>query len=403
VAANRHGKYYTDNRFSKLNGGLRARRHCAGLPVAVMKRRDAQRIHFMTTRAIPCVLMRGGTSRGPYFLASDLPSAPAERDRILIAAMGSGHELQVDGIGGGHPLTSKVAIVGPSKIPGADVDYLFAQVDVKSRKVDTSPNCGNMLAGVGPFAIEAGLIPAKDGHTTLTIYNVNTKKLIEARIETPGGRVRYDGDAAIDGVPGTAAPIHLAFLDAAGSKTGKLLPTGNPRDTIQGVEVSCIDAAMPVMAVKATDLGKTGYEMPAEFAADRVFMQRLESLRIEAGARMGIANAKDLVIPKPILVAPARHGGAFSGRYFMPHSCHNAFAITGTVAAATGAVTPGTVIADIAGTPKMPVDIVIEHPSGTIQTHLEQRGGMPAAYVVRTARRIFEGRILVELPDAGAS
>ncbi len=351
----------------------------------------------MTTRAIPCVLMRGGTSRGPYFLASDLPTDPLERDRLLVAAMGSGHELQVDGLGGGHPLTSKVAIVGRSKIPGADVDYLFAQVDVKNRKVDMSPNCGNMLAGVGPFAIEAGLIPAKTGHTSLTIYNVNTKKLIEARIETPGGRVRYDGSAAIDGVPGTAAPIHLAFLDAAGSKTGKLVPTGSARDVIQGIEVSCIDAAMPIMAVKAKDLGKTGYEMPADFAADKAFMQRLESLRIEAGARMGIANAKDLVIPKPVLVAPAKHGGAFTGRYFMPHSCHNAFAITGTVAAATGAVTPGTVIAEIAGTPKMPVDIVIEHPNGTITTRLEEREGTAVAYVVRTARRIFEGRVLVEM------
>jgi 2-methylaconitate cis-trans-isomerase PrpF len=355
----------------------------------------------MTTRSIPCVLMRGGTSRGPYFLATDLPADPAERDRVLIAVMGAGHELQVDGIGGGHPLTSKVAIVGRSRMPGADVDYLFAQVDVKNRKVDTSPNCGNMLAGIGPFAIEAGLVPANDGVTTVSIYNVNTKKMIEARIETPGGHVKYDGATAIDGVPGTAAPIHLAFLDAVGSKTGKLFPTGSPRDRIQGVEVSCIDAAMPIIAVKAADLGATGYESPTEFAADKAFMQRLEKLRIEAGVRMGIANARDLVIPKPVLVAPARFGGSFTGRYFMPHSLHNAFATTGAVAAATGAVTPGTVIAEVAGTPKMPVDIVIEHPSGTMQVRIEQRPGMsaPVAYIVRTARRIFEGRVLIEMPD----
>ena len=355
----------------------------------------------MSTRSIPCVLMRGGTSRGPYFLASDLPADPEERDRVLIGVMGAGHELQVDGIGGGHPLTSKVAIVSPSCVPGADVDYLFAQVSVRERRVDTSPNCGNMLAGVGPFAIEAGLVPARDGTSTVNIYNVNTKKLIEARIQTPGGHVQYDGQTAIDGVPGTAAPIHLAFLDAAGSKTGKLLPTGNARDRIQGVEISCIDAAMPIMVARAADLGMTGYESPAEFAANRAFMQRLESLRIEAGARMGIANAKDLVIPKPVLVAPARAGGTFAARYFMPHSCHNAFATTGAVAAGTGAVTPGTLIAEVAGTPKMPADIVIEHPSGTMQVRLEQRADQkaPVAYIVRTARRLFEGRVLVELPD----
>lgn len=355
----------------------------------------------MSTRSIPCVLMRGGTSRGPYFLATDLPADTAERDRVLIGAMGAGHELQVDGIGGGHPLTSKVAIVGRSKVPGADVDYLFAQVDVRNRKVDTSPNCGNMLAGVGPFALEAGLVPAKDGVSTVTIYNVNTRKIIEARIETPKGRVKYDGDAAIDGVPGTAAPIHLAFLDAAGSKTGKLLPTGNARDMIQGVAVSCIDAAMPIIAMHASDLGVTGYENAADYATNRSFMERLEKLRIEAGARMGIANAKDLVIPKPVLAAPARHGGSFTGRYFMPHSLHNAFATTGAVAAATGAVTPGTVIAEVAGTLKMPCDVIIEHPTGNMQVHLEQRAGSPApvAYIVRTARRIFEGRVLVEMAE----
>ena len=175
----------------------------------------------MGTHAIPCVLMRGGTSRGPYFLASDLPADPAARDEVLLQVMGSGHELQVDGIGGGHPLTSKVAIVSPSRVPGADVDYLFAQVNVKERFVDTSPNCGNMLAGVGPFALEAGLVRASDGVSTVRIYNVNTKKLIEARIQTPGGHVIYDGDAAIDGVPGTAAPIHLAFLECGGRQDGQ--------------------------------------------------------------------------------------------------------------------------------------------------------------------------------------
>jgi 2-methylaconitate cis-trans-isomerase PrpF len=312
--------------------------------------------------------------------------------------MGSGHELQIDGIGGGHPLTSKVAIVSPSVIPGADVDYLFAQVHVHEPRVDTSPNCGNMLAGVGPFALEAGLVKASNGVSTVTIYNVNTKKLIEALIQTPGGKVKYDGNAAIDGVPGTAAPIHLAFLDAAGAKTGKLLPTGSPRDRFGGVVASCIDAAMPIVAVHASELGASGYESPAEFTKNTDFMRRLEALRLEAAERMGIGNAKDLVIPKPVLVAKPRAGGTFAARYFMPHSCHNAFATTGAVAAGTGAVTEGTVIAEVAGTPKMPADIVIEHPSGTMQVRLEQRPGQPTpvAYVVRTARRLFEGSVLVE-------
>ena len=349
--------------------------------------------------------MRGGTSRGPYFLASDLPSEPAERDEVLLQVMGSGHELQVDGIGGGHPLTSKVAIISPSKEPGADVDYLFVQVNVRERLVDISPNCGNMLAGVGPFALEAGIVPAKDGVSIVHIYNVNTKKLIEARIETPGGEVHYEGDAAIDGVPGTAAPIHLAFLDAAGAKTGKLFPTGKPIDVLNGVEVSLVDAAMPIMAIKAVDLGKTGYENPADFALDRPFMERLEALRLEAGRLMGLGDVRRLVIPKPVLVAKPRAGGTLTGRYFMPHACHNAFAITGAVAVGTAAVTPGTVIAEVAGAPRMPVDIVIEHPSGRMQVRLEQgvHEKAPVAFVVRTARRLFEGRVLVNMRDKVSS
>jgi hypothetical protein len=351
----------------------------------------------MGTISIPCVLMRGGTSRGPYFLASDLPSEPAERDAVLLQVMGSGHELQVDGIGGGHPLTSKVAIVSPSKVPGADVDYLFAQVNVRERFVDISPNCGNMLAGVGPFAIEAGLVPPQDGVSTVHIYNVNTKKIIEARIQTPGCQVEYEGETAIDGVPGTAAPIHLAILDAAGAKTGKLFPTGNPTDVVDGIAMSLVDAAMPIMAIKAADLGQTGYENPDDFAKNRSFIEHLEDLRLKAGRLMGFGDVRKLVIPKPVLVAPPRAGGTLTGRYFMPHTCHNAFAITGAVAVGTAAVTPGTVIADIAGTPKMPADIVIEHPSGRLQVRLEQRpqDKAPVAFLVRTARRLFEGRVLV--------
>ncbi len=347
---------------------------------------------------IPCVLMRGGTSKGPYFLTSDLPADPGSRDQVLLAVMGSGHWLEIDGIGGGNPLTSKVAIVNPSKQPGADVDYLFAQVKVEERVVDTSPNCGNMLAGVGPFAIEAGLVPAQSGTTIVRIYNVNTKRLIEARIATPNKTVCYDGDVAIDGVPGTAAPVHLAFLGAAGSKTGKLLPTGSPVDRVDGVDVSCVDAAMPVMIARAEDFGKTGYESVSELNADQAFMARLEKTRIDAGKRMGIADAADRVIPKPVLIAPPARGGTLAGRYFMPHLCHGAFAITGSIAVATAAVTPGTLPAILVGPRPLPTDLRIEHPSGCLDIRLEKHSDYiePAAFVVRTARRLFEGHVLVK-------
>ena len=208
--------------------------------------------------AIPCVVMRGGTSRGPFFLARDLPADPKSRDAVLLSVMGGGHDLGIDGIGGGNAVTNKVAIVGPATVPGADVDYLFAQVRVPEGIVDTSPNCGNMLAAVGPFAIEAGLVAATADRTHVRIHNVNTGKLIDATVATPGGRVTYEGEARIDGVPGTAAPIELSFPNAAGARTGHLLPTGRPVDRIEGIDVTCIDAAMPVMLVRAADLGCSG-------------------------------------------------------------------------------------------------------------------------------------------------
>ena len=355
----------------------------------------------MTELRIPCVLMRGGTSRGPYFLASDLPTDEAMRAKVLIAAMGSGHALQVSGLGGGNALTSKVAIVGPSSVPGADVDYLFAQVLIEEQRVDFSPNCGNMLAGVGPFAIEAGLVPASDGVTIVQIYNVNTRKQIESRVMTPGGRVQYSGDAAIDGVPGTAAPIHLAFLDAAGSKTGKLLPTGNATDVIDGVTVSCVDAAMPVMLVRASDLGVRGDATPAEYAANKPFLLRLEAIRRKAGELMGLGDVREKVIPKPVLVSEPAHGGALCVRYFMPHDCHSALSVTGGIGIASAVMTPGTLAAQVAGAKTSPADIRLEHPSGFLDIRIEHRDGLPLALVVRTARRIMEGSVIVDIDDAG--
>lgn len=351
---------------------------------------------------IPCVLMRGGTSRGPFFLASDLPADPVARDRILVAALGSGHPLQIDGIGGGNSLTSKVAIVGPGSVPGADIDYLFAQVNVEHALVDTAPNCGNMLAAVGPFAIESGLIAAGNPLTRLVIHNVNTGKLVEATVETPAGRVSYDGAMAIAGVPGAAAPIRLAFLDAAGSKTGKFLPSGRIRDTLDHHEVSLVDMAVAAMLSDARTFGKSGGECPQELDADRAFMTRLEAVRRLAGKAMGMGDVSGLVVPKPILVSPPAAGGTIRARYFMPHACHTAVAVTGAVCIAAACCTPGTVAHAVADLPEPDASgrrmLKIEHPSGSTPVEIEhdlETGEIVRVSLIRTARRIFEGFVHV--------
>jgi 4-oxalomesaconate tautomerase len=349
-------------------------------------------------RSIPCVLMRGGTSRGPYFLASDLPVDPVRRDAVLLSVMGSPHELQVDGIGGSNTLTSKVAIVGRSQHAGADVDYLFAQVSVNEAFVDTKPNCGNMLAGVGPFAIEAGLVRAGDPTTTVRIYNVNTETLIHAVIQTPRGRVEYAGDTRIDGVAEPAAPIKLTFLDALGAVTGELLPTGKPLDVIDGIEASCIDMAMPVMIVAAEAFGKTGGEGPAELDADRAMMERIEALRLEAGRLMGMGDVSKLVVPKPVLISRPAQGGNVRSRYFTPHACHKSHAVTGALAVGTAAVLPGTVAHRYIEPKGFSGGMLgIEHPSGRIDVDLvvDRSGAVERASFVRTARRIFEGVVYV--------
>jgi len=247
---------------------------------------------------IPVIFMRGGTSRGPYFKAEDLPQDTATRDRVLLAAMGSPDPRQIDGLGGADTLTSKVAIVSKSTRPGVDVDYLFAQVDISKPIVDTAPSCGNMLACVAPFALETGMIPAQDGETRVMIYNVNTEARIEAVVQTPGKSIQYTGDARIDGVPGTAAPIILNFMDVVGSVSGQMLPTGNVRDVIDGIEVTCIDVAMPMIMMRATDFGLTGYESRPEINANKALFARIEPIRLEAGRRMGFGDVSDKVIPK---------------------------------------------------------------------------------------------------------
>lgn len=346
--------------------------------------------------SIPCVLMRGGTSKGPFFLSSDLPSNNAERDAILLSIMGSGHPLQIDGIGGGNPVTSKVAIVGPSSIAGADVDYLFAQIRIDQQLVDTSPNCGNMLAAVGPFAIEAGLVTAAGPLTRVRIHNVNTGKLIEAEVPTPDGQVAYLGDAAIDGVPGLAAPIALTFMDAAGARTGKLFPTGNPRDTIDGIDVTCIDCAMPMVLVDAKAVGVSGYETAVELNSNDVLLKCLQRLRLEAGRLMGMGDVSNQVTPKPVLISKPRNGGQLNVRYFMPQECHPSLATTGAVGIATACISEGTVASRLIGKHKPPVILILEHPSGHLDVKLDAREGKVVAGILRTARRLFEGHVFAK-------
>jgi len=352
-------------------------------------------------RRIPCVLMRGGTSRGPYLLASDLPADPRQRDAVLLRIMGSPHPLQVDGIGGSNPLTSKVAIVSRSREPGADVDYLFAQVSVNEAIVDTKPNCGNMLSGVGPFAIDSGLVRAGERETMVRIFNVNTRTLVEALIQTPGGRVEYEGDTRIDGVAESAAPIKLTFLDAMGAVTGKLLPTGNVVDVIDGIEVSCVDMAMPVMIMAAEALGKTGKETPAELDADRALFARMEAIRLKAGELMGMGDVSKLVVPKPVLASRPGAPGGIASRYFTPHACHRSHAATGALAVGTAAALRGSVASRFVDPANFSGGALrIEHPAGAIPVNLELAGPgeVKRASLVRTARRIFEGHVLV--PDS---
>jgi len=255
------------------------------------------------SRTVPCVLMRAGTSRGPFFLRDWLPRDEVARDEALIGAIGASDLLQLDGVGGGSTLTSKVAIVSRSSEPGCDVDYLFAQVGVGQRSVDTRPNCGNMLAGVGPFAIEQGLVAASDGVTTVRVFNVNTRSRIDVTVQTPGGRVTYAGDTRIDGVGGTAAPIRLNFLDAWGAVTGSVFPTGQRIDVIDGIELTCVDAAMPLMIVRARDLDVSGRESPGDLDTNAKLLKRLELLRRAAGLRMGLGDVSASVVPKPVLVS----------------------------------------------------------------------------------------------------
>jgi 4-oxalomesaconate tautomerase len=345
------------------------------------------------------MLIRGGTSKGAYFLASDLPSAPEERDPLLLSILGSPHPDQIDGIGGGHPLRSKVAIVSQSLEPGVDVDFLFAQVAVDKPLVDTSPNCGNILSGVGPFAIERGLVGAKEGSTLVRVKTLNTGTIADLIVSTPGGTVSYQGDARIDGVPGTSAPILVNFVDVAGSVCGSLFPTAHATDIIEGIRVTCIDNGMPVVVIPAASLDRTGYESVAALNADTELKARLEALRRTAGPLMGLGDVTEAVIPKLTLIAPPRNGGCVTTRNFIPRTCHTAIGVFGAVSVATACVIPGSVADGIARiNPGDTQSLSVEHPTGefTVDLELDRTGDRPVvtrAGLLRTARLLFDGYV----------
>lgn len=352
---------------------------------------------------IPFMQLRGGSSKGLYFLASDLPSETDVRNAILVDAVGRGSR-QIDGLGGADPLTSKVAIVGPSTRDDADIDFLFAQVVVGEDVVDTTPNCGNILAGVGPFAVEAGLVRAQPGNTRVTVHMVNSGKLCELLLTTPDGVMEYDGDTAIDGVPGTAAAVICNYLNVAGSICGALLPTGNVVDSVGGVQVTCVDNGMPVVALLAKDFGLTGYESPEQLNGDQALKSRLESIRVELGPMMNLGDVADKAVPKMCLISPARHGGLINTRTFIPHKCHSAVGVLGAVSAATAAIIPGSVAEGLVNVPPGETkQISVEHPSGefSISLEIDESGELPEikkAGVLRTARLLSRGVLFVPAP-----
>jgi 4-oxalomesaconate tautomerase len=353
-------------------------------------------------RAIPCMLMRGGTSKGLYFHVRDLPQERTTRDRVLRVAMGSPDIRQIDGVGGAHPLTSKVAVIGPSTRTDADIDYLFLQVVVDKAEVSDTQNCGNILAGVGPWAIEEGLVPVGGAVTPVRIHMLNTASVAVAHVPTPDGHVEYEGDARIDGVPGTGAAIAIEFLDVAGSSCGELFPTGAVTDTVDGIGVTCIDNGMPVVILRASDFGKEGTESLEALEADTVLKERLEKIRLSLGPRMNLGEVTKKTVPKMCLVSRALHGGTIHTRTFVPHRVHDAIGVLGAVSVATACVTPGAVAACVAAlTPSSgPQQLDIEHPSGSFTVRMDVTLEASSIKVnrsalVRTARKLMQGQVYV--------
>lgn len=348
-------------------------------------------------RPIPYMQIRGGSSKGVYFRKQDLPEDSAERDQVLLTAIGR-DARQIDGLGGGNPLTSKVGIVSPSDQDDCDVDYLFVQVVVGENRVDTTPNCGNILAGIGAFAIESGMVAIQSETTTLRVNMLNSGNRCELTVQTPGGQVRYDGDARIDGVLGTAAPVICNYLDTAGSACGSLLPTGNVLDEVDGVPLTCIDNGMPVVVLRAADFGKTGYESCEELSQDKAFRQRLEAIRLQVGPLMNLGDVSNKVVPKMSLIAAPQQGGHVATRTFIPHNCHAAIGVLGAVSVATACILPGSVAEGIAVIPSGNTKAMsVEHPSGefSVELQLDKQGQVISAGLLRTARLLSRGELYI--------
>jgi 4-oxalomesaconate tautomerase len=339
---------------------------------------------------VRCMLMRGGTSKGAYFLADDLPTDVAARNDLLLRIMGSPDTRQIDGLGGAHQLTSKVAVVSRSEDPDADVDYLFLQVNVDEPTVTGQQNCGNILAGIAPFAIERGLIAAGDPSTVVRIKMVNSGGIAVATVRTPAGVVRYDGDTTLSGVPGTASPILIEFLGTTGSSCGALLPTGQVRDEIDGLSVTCVDNGMPVAMLLATELGVTGQERPVELEADTALRERVERARLEAGRRMNLGDVTDLSVPKMAILSPPAAGGTLCTRTFIPHRCHTSIGVFAGVSIASAVAMAGSVAHDVSAAVAPGEPVRLENPSGTFEIALVDDGSGRGA-VVSTARRLFDG------------
>ena len=352
--------------------------------------------------AIPYMHFRGGSSKGLFFKATDLPADEASRNKIILAAMegvGEGDSRQIDGLGGGSSLTSKVAIVSLSKDQNSDIDYLFLQVVIGKGKISTMQTCGNILAGVVPFAVECGMIKANNPTTSARVNMVNTVGMCEVAIETPGGKVNYAGNAKVDGVPGTAAPIICNYLGTAGSTCGTLLPTGNVKDIVDGIEVTCIDNGMPEVIIRASDLGITGYEMPIELDANEILKNKLESIRLQIGHKMNLGDVKEKTVPKMCIISPPLNGGTINTRTFIPHVCHEAIGVLGAVSTATACVLKGSVMDGIAIVYNKH-NLSIEHPTGefTVCLNITNKNGniiINQAGVIRTARLLSKGEVFV--------
>jgi 4-oxalomesaconate tautomerase len=348
------------------------------------------------SEGIDCMWMRGGTSKGGFFLRDDLPTEIAERDAFLLRVMGSPDPRQIDGMGGADPLTSKVAVVAKSTRDGVDVDYLFLQVFVDQAIVTDAQNCGNILAGIGPFAVERGLVTAQDGETRVAIFMENTGQVAVATVQTPGGRVRYEGDAAISGVPGTAAPIPLAFRDTAGSSCGALLPTGHGVDELDGVRVTLIDNGMPCVVLAAADVGITGYEDRETLDADTAMKAKVEAIRLKAGPLMNLGDVTDKSVPKMMLVARPRDGGAIAVRSLIPHRVHASIGVLGAVSVATACLVDGSPAQQLAVVPGgRSKTLGVEHPSGITEcvVVIDDAGAPVEAGMLRTARKLMDGKV----------